>query len=138
MYGWPLVWVGTSSSTISTASVSILVKGNAFPFFHAFTGSDTSSQFLGKAKKSSWACWKSFCAVTETFLHAFDSPFQLLELASPTFTLLENFTCILYDKTTCVCGVNELQQELFHGKYSTNSGMLCSSNMLVVDIFSFL
>jgi len=105
----------------------------------AFTGSDTSSQFLGKAKKSSWACWKSFCAVTEAFLHAFDSPFQLLELASPTFALLENFTCILYNKTTCVCGVNELRQGLFSkGAKLMNQVCYAVIIMPVIDIFSFL
>ena len=46
-------------------------KSKALPYFHAFTGCDTNSQFLGKGKKSAWTCWKSLDAATEAFLHAF-------------------------------------------------------------------
>ena len=88
-------------------------KCKGLPFYHAFTGCDTNSQFLGKGKKSSWASWKSFPAVTDAFLHATEHPFELLNLTSPAFALLEQFTCILYDKTTSTCTVYDLRQELF-------------------------
>ena len=88
-------------------------KSTALPFYHTFTGCDTTSQFLGKGKKSCWDAWKSNPEVTEAFHFLVDRPFQLLELNSPVFALLERYTCILYDKTTMMSSVNELRQELF-------------------------
>ena len=39
----------------------------ALPFYHAFTGCDATSQFLGKGKKSAWEAWKSLPNVTDAF-----------------------------------------------------------------------
>ena len=39
-------------------------KCRALPFFHAFTGCDTSSAFLGKGKKSAWEAWKAYPEAT--------------------------------------------------------------------------
>ena len=61
----------------------------SLPFFHAFTGCDTTSQFLGKGKRSAWESWKSYPDVTEVFLFAFNNPFQLLQLQSFQMKLLE-------------------------------------------------
>ena len=88
-------------------------KSTALPFYHAFTGCDTTSQFFGKGKKSSWDSWKSFPDVTKAFQCTISHAFQLLQLGSPVFELLERYTCILYDRTTSMCSVNELRQELF-------------------------
>ena len=85
----------------------------SLPFFHAFTGCDTTSQFLGKGKRSAWESWKSYPDVTEVFLFAFNNPFQLLQLQSFQMKLLERYVCVLYDKTTPLCSVNELRKELF-------------------------
>ena len=63
----------------------------ALPFFHSFTGSDTTSQFLGKGKKSAWESWKAYPEATVAFRFAFDHPFQILDLKSPQMKLLEDF-----------------------------------------------
>ncbi len=88
-------------------------KCQALPFYHTFTGCDTTSQFFGKGKKSSWEAWKSYSQVTEAFQFVMTFPFQPLQSTSPIFELLERFTCVLYDKTTSISQVNELRQELF-------------------------
>ena len=88
-------------------------NSTALLFYHAFTGCDTTSQFFGKGKKTSWDSWKAYPEVTEAFLSISDHPFQSLQLNSHLFELLERYTCILYDKTTSICSVNELRQELF-------------------------
>lgn len=36
--------------------------------YHAFTGCDTTSQFFGKAKKSSWEARKSYPSATEALI----------------------------------------------------------------------
>ena len=84
----------------------------ALPFYYAFTGCDTMSQFLGKGKKSAWEAWKSLPNVTDAFQFIAQHPFHVLELSSATFQLLEHFACILYDRTTSITKVNELRQEL--------------------------
>ncbi len=91
-------------------------KCQALPFYHAFTGCDTTSQFFGKGKKSSWGAWKSYPSATEAFQSVMEYPFHELYLTTPTFEILERFTCVLYDKTTAIAQVNELRQELFSKK----------------------
>lgn len=88
-------------------------KSRALPFFHAFTGCDTTSQFFGKGKKKAWESWKSYPEVTEAFLCAVEHPFQFLLLTSPVTELLERYVCVLYDNTTPICSANELRQEHF-------------------------
>lgn len=88
-------------------------KCTGLPFYHAFTGCDTTSQFLGKGKKSSWGAWKVYSSATTAFQCAAESPFQTLDLASTVFQTLERFTCVLYDKTTAITTVNDLRQDLF-------------------------
>lgn len=91
----------------------------ALPFFHALTGCDTTSQFLGKGKKTAWNAWKCFQDATLAFVHIMERPFLPLTLESQPFRILEHFTCILYDKTTQFQSVNEARQDLFSRKSRT-------------------
>ncbi len=50
-------------------------KCTGLPFFHSFTGWDTTSQFYGKGKKSAFEAWKSYPNVTEVFKFAVTHPF---------------------------------------------------------------
>ncbi|XP_071958245.1 uncharacterized protein [Antedon mediterranea] len=94
-------------------------KSRGLPVFHAFTGSDTTSQFFGKAKHSAWETWNSFPAVTEAFLFMAHHPFKSLGVNSSQFQLLEEFTCHLYDKTSTLRSVTKLRQDLFSRKART-------------------
>ncbi len=87
-------------------------KSQALPFFHAFTGSDTTSQFHGRGKKIAWESWKSYPEVTKAFLSVTTQPFSPVSITSEAVNVLERFTCILYDKSTPLTLVNELRQEL--------------------------
>lgn len=71
-------------------------KCEALPFFHAFTGCDVTSQFNGKGKKSTYKTWKSLPTVTKGFTTA-SSAFVPLETSSPAFSVIEQFTCAMYD-----------------------------------------
>ena len=51
-------------------------KALALPAFHALTGCDTTSAFLGKAKTIAWSVWQSLPELT--------LPLQLLSSPSPT------------------------------------------------------
>ena len=95
------------------------VKSMALPYFHAYSGCDSTSQFNGKGKRSAWEAWKSFPEVTEAFISIAAPPFELLEIDSLTFKLLERYTCVLYSKTAHEDCVNELRKGLFSQKSQT-------------------
>ena len=40
----------------------------ALPFWYAFTGCDTTSQFAGHGKKSAWKIWTDIPDITDTFI----------------------------------------------------------------------
>lgn len=91
-------------------------RSKALLFFHAFTGSDTTSQFLGKGKKTAWDAWNAYPEATSAFFSITEDPFHPLMLSSRLFAILERFTCVLYDKSTTLTSVDELRQELFSKK----------------------
>ena len=43
-------------------------KASALPFFHAFTGCDTTSAFAGRGEKTAWDIWRDYPEVTDAFL----------------------------------------------------------------------
>ncbi|XP_071477249.1 uncharacterized protein [Diadema antillarum] len=88
-------------------------KSRALPLFHAYTGCDTTSCFLGKGKKSAWRVWKSYPEVTQAFLHFVDHPFQAVDVSSEHISCLERFTVLMYDVTSNLVSVNEARRELF-------------------------
>ena len=98
-------------------------KSRALPFFHTFTGCDTTSQFLGKGKKSAWESWISYPEVTKAFLFAQEHSFRLLQPQSSQMELLDRYVWILYDRTTAMCLVNELGKELFCKRAKTMDGI---------------
>ena len=55
-------------------------KAQALPLFHALTGSDTTSAFKGKGKKSAWQAWQAFAEVTDTFIYLSLHPFKSLSV----------------------------------------------------------
>ncbi len=85
-------------------------------YFQQIHMNNLCQEFNGKGKKSAFEAWKSYPNVAEAFKFAVTYPFQHLEDSSSTFQLLERFTCALYDKTTSICEVNELRQDLFSKK----------------------
>ena len=90
-------------------------KSLAMPFFHSFTGCDTTSGFFGKGKKLAWEAWKCYPLVTRAFTHMALEPYIHLDTDSEYFRLFERFTVILYNKSSLE-SVNEARMELFcHG-----------------------
>ena len=72
----------------------------ALPFFHAYTGCDITSEFLGRGKKSAWEAWKAYPEATDAFVFANDNPFLPVEINTPVFDVLQRFVVILYDRTS--------------------------------------
>ena len=72
----------------------------ALPAFHAFTGSDSTSSFRGKGKKTAWKRWNEHDEVTDAFLQLVDQPFKIFSDDCEPFVALERFVVLLYDKNT--------------------------------------
>ena len=60
------------------------------PFFHSFSGCDTTSSFFGTRKKMAWDGSKSYPDVTEVFMHIALNPYYTItDCDNPYFKLLE-------------------------------------------------
>jgi len=85
-------------------------KARALPFFHAFSGCDTSSSFSSIGKKTAWYTWGVFPDITHTFA-------QLSQVAASVseeqISQLERFVILLYDKTSECAHVNEEERYFF-------------------------
>ena len=88
----------------------------ALPLFHAITGCDTISHFLGCGKKTAGASWQNTPGLTETLLALTNAP-SCFSLGSLHMQKLERVVVI-----TLLCGlakVNETRHRLFTGGQKT-------------------
>ena len=84
----------------------------ALPLFHAITGCDTTSHFLGCGKKTAWASWQNTPGLTETLLARTNAP-SCFSLGSLHMQKLERFVVIKYSKGCGLAKVNEARHRLF-------------------------
>ena len=70
-------------------------KSQARPVFHASTGCDSTS-FRGKGKKSAWNAWQACDEVTETFINWACNPYEVLNVDTHHFQMLERLTVLIY------------------------------------------
>ena len=84
-------------------------RSGALPMFHAFTGCDTVSSFLGKGKKSAWQSWIHYDDVTTAFL-------ACSSMSEESQERIERFVVLLYDRTSTKSLVNEARKQLFAQK----------------------
>lgn len=91
-------------------------KCRAMPFFHALTGSDTTSQFLRHGKKAAWKTWATYQEANEAFAIPASNPFVKIDVMSKLFQCVERFVCLLYQPSTDLSSVNDQRRELFSKK----------------------
>ena len=77
-------------------------KSRSMPFFHALTGSDTTSAFKGKAKKTAWQTWMSCDMITPVFEHFSQDPFTDINRNSSEFHDLEKFVVLFLTRTLLI------------------------------------
>ncbi|CAH0381201.1 unnamed protein product [Bemisia tabaci] len=87
-------------------------KAAALPFFHAFTGSDTTSAFNKYGKKSAWETLNNFPEVLTAFQVLSNKPKDVETLMCD----IEQFVVLMYDKTSSQTSVNKCRKELFTKK----------------------
>ena len=93
----------------------------ALPLFHAITGCDTVSHFLGCGKKTAWSAWQSISDLTDTLVALTNHP-QELSLQSECMQTLERFVVLMYSKGCGLVKVNEARLRLFtSGKKSLDT-----------------
>ena len=80
------------------------LKALSLPFFHAFTGCDTTSSFSSRGKKSAWDAWTSYPAVTEAFTQLMQNPDQ----TDRFFGTLQRFVVVMYDRSSSATEVSEI------------------------------
>lgn len=64
-------------------------KARALPMFHAFTGCDSVSSFVGHRKKSAWGTWKVLPELTQALLELGSAP---SDIPSHVSDAIERFT----------------------------------------------
>ncbi|KAK3107392.1 hypothetical protein FSP39_013623 [Pinctada imbricata] len=101
----------------------------ALPAFHAFTGCDSTSFFVGRGKKTTWAKLMANRQFVDTFLDLGSESF-----ASKTLVNLEKFVCLMYGKKDSE--VNKLRYNMFLDKFSCGSGSSPLSTKNGVDLSS--
>ena len=93
-------------------------KTYALPMFHAITGCDTVSAFVGHGKKSTWATWNSLPQLSDALLSLANAPTSLQE---DTMHVIERFVILLYDRTSKCKDVNNARKKLFAKKSSVQN-----------------
>ncbi|KAG1713922.1 Chorion peroxidase [Nymphon striatum] len=74
---WLAFGTGTSFRYLAAPELAVSLgpdKSRALPMFHALTGCDTVSVFLGHGKRTAWATWKAMPALTNTLLDLSSAP----------------------------------------------------------------
>ena len=88
-------------------------KSRSMPFFHALTGSDTTSAFKGRAKKTAWQTWMSCEFITPVFEYFSQNPFSEVNGDSSEFHHLEKFVVRMYSKNVDAQTVNTARKLIF-------------------------
>ena len=80
------------------------------PMFHALTGCDTVSSFVGHGKKTAWNTWNVLPELTGVLVQLSCAPSDIPEGVMLT---IERFVILLYDRTSICTDINKARQKLF-------------------------
>ena len=72
--------------------------------FHALTGCDTVSSFVGHGKKTAWNTWNVLPELTNVLLQLSSAPRDIPEDVIP---IIERFVILLYDRTNTCTDINK-------------------------------
>ncbi len=88
-------------------------KAQALPMFHALTGCDTVSSFVGHGKKTAWTTWNVLPQLTDAMLTLSRAPGDIPEDVMHT---IERFVILLYDRTSTCTDIDKARRKLFAKK----------------------
>ena len=84
----------------------------ALPLFHALTGCDTVSHFMGCGKKTAWSAWQNTPNLTDTLVAVTSDP-KVFNQQSEHMHIIERFVVVMYSKASGLDRVNEARLQLF-------------------------
>ena len=92
-------------------------KAQALHVFHAFTGCDQTSAFLGRGKNTAWGTWMSYGEATAVFKSLSKQP--TMQDVQDALPVLERFVVLMYDRASQCQSVNDARKVLFAQKGRT-------------------
>ena len=105
----------------------------SIPLFHAITGCDQVSFFVGRSKRASWKVWNKFEDLTNALrLVSFCSSKEDIE---SILKVIEQFIVLLYDRTSICTDVNDCRKELFSKKGRPSDGIPPTQDALRLHIY---
>ena len=90
-------------------------KARALPVFHALTGCDTVSSFVGHGKKTAWAV---FPELTHALLKLSSAP---NDISQEVMATIERFIILLYDRTSTCTEIDTARRKLFAKRHNVQS-----------------
>ena len=86
-------------------------RPKGLPLFHALTGCDQTSSFVGRGKVTAWDTWERYPDVTTAFKELSMTPTaETVEICQP---LIERFVIQMYDRSSKFTDINDARKELF-------------------------
>ncbi len=104
---WVLFGTGKNERMLPIHEISRKLgqeKSQSLPLFHALTGCDTTSFFLGHGKKRAWTTWENLPDLTPILLslHTLEGT---SEIPDECIAVIERFIVLLYDRTSMLSKV---------------------------------
>ena len=90
-------------------------KCKALPVFHALTGCDTTSSFVGRGKHTAWITWNMFPDITSALCTPAHAP--TMDDVRELLSTFERFVVLLYYLENSDENVNSARQTLFTQKH---------------------
>ena len=122
---WIAFGVGKHLRYLSVHDISCSMgqeKSQALLAFHSCTGSDQTSFFACKGKKTAWEAWNMFKQITAIF-HGLNSA-PSLSAVSDAMPIIERYVAIVYDSTSTCTKVNEAWKDVFTRKGRETDALL--------------
>ena len=110
------------------------LRCKALPFFHAFTGSDTTSAFKGIGKKKAYEALKVCTDAETTFANLNNDPFQNLDEHDSQFKTIQQFTVLMYSRTSTLSTVNEARLALYFQRTQNIENIPPTKNSLILHV----
>ena len=104
----------------------------ALPFFHAFTGSDTTSSFKGIGKKKAYEALKAFKSADSTLAEMSFQAFQNLQEDDEKFGIIQRLVVLMYSKTSILTKVIDLRVEMYFQRSQNIELIPPTSNALLM------
>ena len=102
--------------TISLKSLALTLgesRCHALPFFHALTGSDTTSAFKSIGKKKAYEALRAYPSAETTLAHFHFHPFQELNEEDAKFKIIQRLVILMYSRTSSDMEVNVARMHLY-------------------------